>query len=178
MGAGQAPAPLRRASLAPERWPRAALNVPGFPPHIDPTGLLEGEHPSRRNRTVVQSGLQSYNFGADPAPDPNADPAAAAADAEDGQPGFNFRLAVLEHDGVPYKFVCCLGKCPGSPSTVGPPDADGYTRLLFDTVADPYDMEDVKARLPHVAETLRAALPVQHGFNCSRLATVEEVGRL
>ena len=83
---------------------------------------------------------------------------------------FNFRLAMAQIDGVPYKYVCCQGKCPGSPSTAGKPDADGYTRLLFDTAADPFDMVDLKAKLPKVAETLRKELPVVHGFHCAKPA--------
>ena len=83
---------------------------------------------------------------------------------------FSFRLAVSELAGPPvstYKFVCCKGKCPGAPSWVGRPGRDGYTRLLFDTIADPFDMHDLMSSLPHVAESLRRALPVEHGFNCS-----------
>ena len=127
-------------------------------------GLLEGADPQTRNRTTVLSGLQSYDFDAAPAP-------AADTAADDEAVTFNFRLAVAEFDGTPYKFVCCKGRCPGAPSTVGKPGADGYTRLLYDTVGDPFDMHDVKAKLPHVAEKLRAALPVEHGFNCSRVAS-------
>lgn len=127
-------------------------------------GLLEGADPQTRNRTVVLSGLQSYDFGAPP--DPNM-----VTYDKFGVLTYNFRLAVAEFDGTPYKFVCCKGRCPGSPSPVGKPDADGYTRLLYDTAADPFDMHDVKAKLPHVAEKLRAALPVEHGFKCSRAAS-------
>uniref|UniRef100_A0A7S4M1C3 Sulfatase N-terminal domain-containing protein n=1 Tax=Prymnesium polylepis TaxID=72548 RepID=A0A7S4M1C3_9EUKA len=127
-------------------------------------GLLEGADPQTRNRTVVLSGLQSYDFGAPP--DPNMD-----IYDKFGVLTYNFRLAVAEFDGTPYKFVCCKGRCPGAPSPVGKPDADGYTRLLYDTAADPFDMHDVKAKLPHVAEKLRAALPVEHGFKCSRAAS-------
>ena len=65
-----------------------------------------------------------------------------------------------------YKYVCCRGACPGSPSTVPAIDADNYTRILYDTVNDPFDMTDVKDLYPDVAETLRAALPAAHGFGC------------
>ena len=129
----------------------ARMTAPSF------RGLLEGAHPATRNRTVVLSGLQSYDFGA-PA-EPTAEEKVV----------FNFRLAVAELEGGPHKFVCCQGRCPGSPSTASAPDADGYTRMLFNTAADPFDMHDLKSALPHVAEKLRAALPVEHGFNCSRL---------
>lgn len=104
-------------------------------------GLLENGNHDGPNRTVVHSGL------------------------------FSFRVAVAEHVGPPhstYKFVCCKGHCPGAPSYVGRPDADGYTRLLFDTVADPFDMHDLKNQLPHVARALWRKLPIVPGaFNCS-----------
>ena len=81
---------------------------------------------------------------------------------------FSFRLAVGAEPSWPssFKFVCCAGACPGAPSTVptddddadgttapssslrrphrGAVDADGYTRLLYDTREDEFDMTDVK----------------------------------
>ena len=102
------------------------------------------------------------------------DAADGAAESDTAAPNrgfsFSFRLAVSELDGPPtsvYKFVCCKGRCPGAPSSVGPPAADGYTRLLFDTIADPFDMHNLMRSLPHVAEALRMELPTEHGFNCS-----------
>ena len=125
-------------------------------------GLLEGTDPAHRNRTLVLSGLQSYNFGDPPAPaGPNAD------SEVDASATFNFRVAVADFDGAPFKFVCCLGECPGAPTTVPKPDADGYTRLLYDTVEDPFDMTDVKDTHPSKVKVLRAALPIANGFNCS-----------
>ena len=126
-------------------------------------GLLEGADPTRRNRTVVLSGLQSYDFGHAPAP------AGADADNEEdaAAAAFNFRVAVADFEGVPYKFVCCRGKCPGSPSTAPKPDTDGYTRLLYNTQADPFDMSDIKAMHPKKVVALSGALPVANGFNCS-----------
>ena len=131
-------------------------------------GLLEGADPQSRNRTVVQSGLQKSDFGETPS---IIDPDRAGDAGADGKRDFSFRLAVSEMNGPPlstYKFVCCKGRCPGAPSSVGRPGADGYTRLLFDTVADPFDMHDLKLRLPHVAEALRKELPVVHGFECAK----------
>mmetsp|Transcript_23758 Transcript_23758/g.74238 ORF Transcript_23758/g.74238 Transcript_23758/m.74238 type:complete len:515 (-) Transcript_23758:28-1572(-) len=110
-------------------------------------GLLEGEDESKRNRTIVLSGLRETSWNE---PDPR----------------FDFRLAVGAFGNTTYKYVCCSGICPGSPSTAPLPDADNYTRALYDTVADPFDMTDVKNVYPDVAETLRAALPVAHGFDC------------
>jgi len=143
------------------------LDYAGATPHPSMSassfrGLLEGAPPSTRNRTIVLSGLQSHDFDTPPAAAADADP-----DTEQGVT-FNFRLAVAQLEGKPYKYVCCKGHCPGQPSNVPPPDDDGYTRLLFDTADDPFDMADLKRKRPHVAETLRAALPVEHGFNCSR----------
>ena len=144
-------------------------------------GLLEGAEPRTRNRTVVLSGLQSYDFGAEPCAVIMVEEGDTEVEYEEGEAGadggttrspFNFRLAVAELEGPPlstYKFVCCQGACPGAPTPVGPPGVDNYTRLLFDTLADPFDMIDLKTRLPHVAETLRAALPTEHGFSCGRL---------
>ena len=42
-------------------------------------------------------------------------------------------------------------------------------KTQFINVADPFDMHDLKDKLPHVAEALRRELPVMHGFNCSAL---------
>ena len=138
-----------------------ALDFAGVapPPGVDASsmrGLLEGADERDRNRTVVLSGLRSAPFPGEAPPD-------------DAPEAFDFRLAVasVDNEGT-FKYVCCVGACPGSPSTAPPPDADGYTRLLFDTVADPFDMRDVKADHPDVAERLRAALPAAHGFNCTR----------
>ena len=107
------------------------------------------------------SGLQSVPFGTPLDP---SDPGS-----------FSWRVAVAEHPGPPhstYKLVCCKGRCPGTPSAAAhlPPDADGYTRLLYDTIADPFDMTDRRAALPHVAAALQAELPVvpgAAGFDCS-----------
>ena len=123
-------------------------------------GLLEGAPEAARNRTVVHSGLRSSSF---PESDRRLDEVETDA--------FDFRLAVARFAEGTFKFVCCAGACPYAPSTVSPPDADGYTRLLFDTVADPYDMRDVKAAFPAVAEALRRTLPVRHGFDCAAVTS-------
>ena len=153
-------------------------------------GLLEGAGRQTRNRTVVHSGLQKHDFGSSEEIS-LLEEGEEGEEGEDGEEGeeikdgidskdgaaaraFSFRLAVSELDGPPistYKFVCCKGRCPGAPSPVGRPGTDGYTRLLFDTIADPFDMHDLMHRLPHVAEALRSELPVEHGFNCSSMQT-------
>jgi len=118
-------------------------------------GLLEGESVKARNRTYVLSGLQSANFDEPPPHGPN---------------GFDFRLVVADNEAWPstFKYVCCVGTCPGSPSTVSPVDDDGYTRLLYDTVNDPFDMADLKNKHPDIAEELRKQLPVANGFHCKK----------
>lgn len=136
-------------------------------------GLLEGADVGTRNRTVVLSGLQSYDFGSGGGRD-----VGAPLPNDEGGDGFNFRLAMMEHKGAPYKFVCCLGKCPGAPSNTRKPDADGYTRLLFNTAADPFDMHDVSEAHPQLVEMLRAELPVMHGFNCSAAPPARPVEEL
>ena len=125
-------------------------------------GLLEGVDVKNRNRTVVHSGLQKSDF------DTGEKGSTTKISAQNRD--FSFRLVVSEMSGPPvstYKFICCRGRCPGAPSNVGRPGADGYTRLLYDTVADPFDMHDLSEKLPHIAEALRKELPVIHGFNCS-----------
>jgi len=127
----------------------AGMTAPSF------RGLLQGDDVSTRNRTYVLSGLQSSTFGTEPQ-----------------KQTFDFRLVVAANDSWPstFKFVCCAGKCPGSPSTVSPVDEDGYTRLLYDTVNDPFDMIDLKAKHPDIAEQLRQQLPVANGFDCRALS--------
>ena len=126
----------------------AGMTAPSF------RGLLYGEALSTRNRTYVQSGLQSGTFETSPK-----------------KQSFDFRLVVADDTAWPstFKYVCCVGECPGAPSTVSPVDEDGYTRLLYDTVNDPFDMVDLKAKYPHIAEHLRQQLPVANGFDCKML---------
>lgn len=83
---------------------------------------------------------------------------------------FDFRLVVAHQPDWPstFKYVCCYGKCPGAPSTVSATDSDQYTRLLYDTVHDPFDMEDVKHKYPQIAEALRQKLPRANGFDCKQ----------
>ena len=157
-------------------------------------GLLAGDvDPENRNRTIVHSGLQSSNFDASSLQSsgraassrlggaPNASTPSRArrrrsklerwfSDAVDSDVNeFSWRTATLGRPGGHiYKLVCCKGKCPFAPSNVGPPDADGYTRLLYDTVADPYDMHDIRKEKPDVVAVLQDSLPRTHGFDCTR----------
>jgi hypothetical protein len=152
-------------------------------------GLLEGDDPATRNRTIVHSGLQSSGFNASSLQPsslkvssgfggaPNATRAVRRSkldrwfsEAIDAtiEADFSWRTATLERPGGHiYKLVCCKGKCPSAPSNVGPPDADGYTRLLYDTAADPYDMHDIREEKPDVVAQLQESLPRTHGFDCT-----------
>jgi hypothetical protein len=134
-------------------------------------GLLEGKYGQSLNRTYIHSGLQKSNFQ-------QQNGRALAKTRKAPGNDFSFRLVVSERSGPPsstYKFICCKGACPGAPSNVPPPGADGYTRLLFDVVADPFDMHNLALELPHVAEDLRRQLPVVHGFNCAPLALASKL---
>jgi len=150
-------------------------------------GLLEGADPHKRNRSNVHSGLQSFHFDHKP-PEKLTDQAEMnkalekmskkrslsalsptefmVQSAEQEAHSYSFRLVVSEREGSVYKFVCCLGLCPGAPSSVGAPDADGYTRLLYDTIADPFDMHNLRDDKADLAEELSKQLPVAHGFDC------------
>ena len=145
-------------------------------------GLLEGDDVETRNRTIVLSGLQSTNFKASSLPSSDLKASSdvsgmlnashtrlerwfhdALFDAD-----YSWRTAAIERPGGHiYKFVCCKGKCPSAPSNVGPPDADGYTRLLYDTTADPSDMNDIRLDKPDVVDKLQRALPRHHDFDCT-----------
>ena len=59
------------------------------------------------------------------------------------------------------------GECPGAPTPLrSEVDPDGWTRLLFDTTRDHFDMHDLKKRYPKIAEVLRKKLPKANGFRC------------
>lgn len=131
-------------------------------------GLLEGANPASRNRTVVLSGLQeSDGFASDGRLNRTDELLREPSSTKEQE--FSWRAAVMGDaaSGAIYKYVCCKGECPDAPSIVDKPDADGYTRVLFDTASDPYDMVDLKHELPHVAAKLQEALPRRHGFDCT-----------
>lgn len=150
-------------------------------------GLLEGADPATRNRTVLLSGLQTNAFDDRSNFATNSElrefnetwlnetwqrlrrPAKSERGTSSGKGFYSWRTAImadLSKDAV-YKFVCCKGECPGAPSTVGKPDADGYTRLLYNTAVDTVDMHDLRKTLPRVAAKLQAELPRRNGFDCS-----------
>merc|ERR1712039_1167794 len=74
----------------------------------------------------------------------------------------NWRMAVQQHEGMWFKFICCYGKCKGAPSTV-PGVVNGWTQALYDFESDRFEMEDVSAQYPDVVETMRGKLPVSFG---------------
>jgi hypothetical protein len=64
------------------------------------------------------------------------------------------------NDSTILKFICCKGKCNGEPSNVGAP-VEGYTQLLYNTVADPFDMHPLTEKPQYAGEIahLRSLLP-------------------
>lgn len=78
---------------------------------------------------------------------------------------------------VPYKLVCCRGKCPGTPHNVVPlveknsnaatyakmdselPWEEDWHVLLFDAKNDPYDTTNLATEVPRIVEELRGLLP-------------------
>lgn len=138
--------------------------------------LLEGDQSalSAPPRGFVSSGLQSSNFGsaqeevvsdyeravAVGVPLPNVAP---ETDVESGKGGYNWRLVVKAmNETTTLKFVCCKGKCNGSPSTV-PKPKNGWTKLLYNTGTDPFDMHSLTHVDPDAAEELRKLLPPSFG---------------
>lgn len=81
----------------------------------------------------------------------------------------NWRMAVEEINGTWYKFICCYGKCPGSPSTV-PETVDGWTQALYNINKDRFDMEDLGKRHPDIVATMRKRLPAS--FGCAQNVTL------
>jgi len=71
----------------------------------------------------------------------------------------NFRMVVKEVDGISYKYICCKGQCPGSPSTAPKVSKSGWMQMLIDVQADPFDMQDLSGTKPAVVSALRALLP-------------------
>ena len=180
------PPPARPSSFLPLASPSSSssqatfLDLAGVPAAAWRTvtarslrGLLEAPDaarargPAALNRTEVTSGLQDSSFKRFPT-------RARAA-------SFSFRVAVMALGPSVYKLVCCKGACPGSleadragaaqrsgPSAPALSADKEYYAALYDTLADPYDQRDLLASEPEIAERLRAALPVAHGFACPR----------
>lgn len=125
--------------------------------------LLEGK---KQTRTHINSGLQSGNFN-------STNLLEYVPDTENpDNSGYNWRMVVKQYnESTTLKFICCIGKCKGAPSNIGPP-VDGWTQLLYNTVADPFDMNNLANDHPHEVNELRSLLPTTHwecGKNSSSL---------
>eukprot|EP00730_Choanoeca_flexa_P002915 TRINITY_DN11228_c0_g1_i11.p1 TRINITY_DN11228_c0_g1~~TRINITY_DN11228_c0_g1_i11.p1 ORF type:complete len:471 (+),score=73.33 TRINITY_DN11228_c0_g1_i11:2-1414(+) len=83
---------------------------------------------SHAYRSHVSSGLQASNFG---------------ENGDDGGKGYNWRMVLKSINGTIYKYICCKGDCPGKPSTAPKATPDGYSRLLYNVEADPFDMAPI-----------------------------------
>ena len=84
----------------------------------------------------------------------------------------NFRMVVWENpaDQRQWKYICCKGKCPGSPSTAPTPKKiNGFVEMLIDIVKDPYDMNDVSMENQQIVHLLRTWLPDAYAKGCSEL---------
>lgn len=78
----------------------------------------------------------------------------------------NWRMVVMPHNNSTYKYICCKGICPGAPSTA--PSHKGHNMdLLYDTIADPYDMHDLKEAHPSLVTSMRALLPTPYDTLCA-----------
>mmetsp|Transcript_59788 Transcript_59788/g.142315 ORF Transcript_59788/g.142315 Transcript_59788/m.142315 type:complete len:567 (-) Transcript_59788:177-1877(-) len=80
-----------------------------------------------------------------------------------------FRVVIQEIEGVSYKYICCLGECPGKPTTAPPVAPSGWMEMLIDVKADPFDMHDLSKRHRKVVKSMRKLLPT-HGYNNNNYA--------
>jgi len=152
------------------------LDLAGVPRHAGMSTqslrpLLEaGDAGAAAYRPFVSSGLQSTPFhpvgGGSGGSHPSVQGARRAAGAggvdaaaQHGASHYSWRMVVKRMgDGRQLKYVCCKGRCNGSPSTAPGPDNDGFTRILYDTLADPNDMDPLHD--PAAKAELQALLPV------------------
>lgn len=58
-----------------------------------------------------------------------------------------------------YKLICCKDACPGAPQSASPVSARGWNVLLYDTIADPFDMLPLEKNLPSIVEEMIPLLP-------------------
>lgn len=63
------------------------------------------------------------------------------------------------HHGTSYKLVCCKGDCDGRSAAAVPTIEGDFHLLLFDTVADPFDLVNKAAETPGVLNEMRGMLP-------------------
>ena len=117
--------------------------------------MLEGRQP--KNRDFVSSGLGRNASGV-------------------GTDLYDFRMVVklepatksgASNDTHAFKYICCNGACPGSPSNVDRNVTRGqWQHLLYDVTVDVGEMNDIKTERPDLVEALRALLPTQFAKNC------------
>jgi len=84
----------------------------------------------------------------------------------------NWRMVVEERNGTWFKFVCCLGKCKGSPSTVPAIDINGWTQALYNVTQDRFDMSDLSLDHPDVVVSMRKLLPATFGCGQKQFGAV------
>jgi len=58
-----------------------------------------------------------------------------------------------------YKLICCRGTCPEAPKSATPVSSRGWNILLYDTIADPFDMLPLEEDLPSIVEEMMPLLP-------------------
>mmetsp|Transcript_72703 Transcript_72703/g.116016 ORF Transcript_72703/g.116016 Transcript_72703/m.116016 type:complete len:487 (-) Transcript_72703:57-1517(-) len=70
----------------------------------------------------------------------------------------NFRLVVQPVNAtVTWKYICCQHQCPGR--SFANSTHNGYTKLLFNLVDDPYEWNNVAHDNPHTVHDLQQLLP-------------------
>lgn len=138
--------------------------------------LLTGE-PGAQPRPYIASGLQAKPFTLPGQSASSADGTATVTadfgttdvyangvDPDNG--GYNWRMVVKQYNATTvFKYVCCKGACPGAP-TPTPKPKNGYSKLLFNIVADRFDMHDVAGANPDVVAELEKLLPANPSFTC------------
>lgn len=101
--------------------------------------ILEGRATSNRN--FISSGLQSDQFASSVAEEQAE---GNALTVEHGH-GYNWRLVITHNETTILKFICCKGRCNGSPSTAPGPNSRGWTQLLYNVLEDEFDMHGMIA---------------------------------
>ena len=84
-----------------------------------------------------------------------------------GSYNVNWRMVIKAYNATTIlKFICCKGECNGEPSNVLPPQ-NGDTQLLYNIVANPFDMKPLQAdpRYAGTIDKLRGLLPTNQ-FTC------------
>lgn len=69
--------------------------------------------------------------------------------------------APVQHESS-YKLICCKGACPEAPKSASSVSDKGWNILLYDTIADPFDMIPLEETFPSIVEEIIPLLP--HGW--------------